>query len=407
MAVKIEVRHNLSDLELAKSLATVALAEDVAAPVMEILAKSWREYEIPDRYMREIVESMTRRLRTILEVLGRNLEKWFAYRFRSDINKSWLRKSPPRPPLLLSQAEIDELKRLIELHFKKAMGLGIKGTERWNIPKDIEERWKRAGIILPAVNLSAGIQDAYIAGRLYQVLRDGDSYEHMKQMARQLPMTRADQLAIEIARGNAATYITGYGEQLAKQAETMVLNHNKRILREIITKYLSRDLRHMPFAPEGLLTLNWAELKALPTDKIATSWRQLATEIYNAFRQEDPTRDWHRVAVSETRYSQNLGTLQSLQESGVEEIYYLVQPDACKHCKALYLEPDGVTPKIFKLKDILQIITITGGMNVGRKASKIGDPDEGWMPGALVHPWCRCRPRPVVPGMKPISLQFT
>ena len=405
MAVKIEVRHNLSDLELAKSLATVALAEDVAASVMEMLAKSWREYEIPDRYMREIVETMTRQIKTVLGILGQNLEKWFAYRFRSDLNKSRLWKSPPRPPLLLSQAEIDELKRLIELHFKRAMGLGIGGAEQWNIPRGIEERWKRAGIILPDVNLSRGIEDAYISGRLYQVLRDGDSYEHMKQLARQLPFTRADQLAIEMARGNAATYITGYGEQLAKQAETMALNQNKRILRDIVTKYMSRELKQMPLAPEGLLTLNWAELKTLPTDKIATSWRQLSTEIHNVFRQEDPTRDWHRVAVSETRYSQNLGTLHSLQEDGIEEIYYLVQPDACKHCKALYLEPDGVTPKVFKLKDILEIIAETGGMNAGRKASKIGDTKEGWMPGALVHPWCRCRPRPVIPGMKPISLQ--
>ncbi len=404
--MKIEVRHNLSELELAKSLATVALAEDVAAPVMEMLVKSWQEYEIPDRYMREIVEVMTSRVKTILDILGRNIEKWFAYRFRWDLNKSrLLRKSPPRPPLLLSQAEIDELKRLIELHFKRAMGLGIRGTEQWNIPKAIEERWKRSGIILPDVNLAGGIEDAYISGRLYQVLRDGDSYEHMKQLARQLPLSRADQLAIEMARGNAATYITGYGEQLAKQAGTMALNQNKRVLRDIVTKYMARDLKQMPFAPEGLLTLNWAELRTLPADKIATSWRQLSTEIHNVFRQEDPTRDWHRVAVSETRYSQNLGTLQSLQEDGVEEIYYLVQPDACRHCKALYLEPDGITPKIFKLKEIMGIIAETGGMNVDRKASKIGDIKEGWMPGALVHPWCRCRPRPVIPGLKPISLQ--
>jgi hypothetical protein len=77
-------------------------------------------------------------------------------------------------------------------------------------------------------------------------------------------------------------------------------------------------------------------------------------------------------------------------------VYKRPMPTACAQCKYLYLMPDGVTPRLFKLSEM-----ISNGTNVGRKPH----PTKGGkvVPGGrvdgqetlkavagLVHPWCAC-----------------
>jgi len=52
----------------------------------------------------------------------------------------------------------------------------------------------------------------------------------------------------------------------------------------------------------------------------------------------------------------------------------------CPHCRRLHLESDGVTPKIYRLSDVL-----ANGTNVGKKA------DDWQMVINVVHPNCRCQ----------------
>jgi hypothetical protein len=70
-------------------------------------------------------------------------------------------------------------------------------------------------------------------------------------------------------------------------------------------------------------------------------------------------------------------------------VFKRTRPDACSYCKLLYLKPDGVTPRVFRLRDLL-----LAGTNVGRRAgrpTRSGKSRTEWraVVGG-VHPFCQC-----------------
>ncbi|MHB1419307.1 MAG: hypothetical protein ACYCX4_06905 [Bacillota bacterium] len=412
--MKLEVKHNLNREELAKSLAAVAIAENVEELVGEALVKSWEDYEIPERYMREIVANVREDFRHIIDILGRNLEKWFNEYFPAT---NVLKKA--RGGLYLSQSQIEELKTLIEQHFRNVIQVGT--NVKWDVPKELERKWKDIGLIRPEVKIT-GIRDAYVAGRLAQVLKDGDSYAKMLELAKSKPFSRVDVLAIRSAEENAAKYVRGFEDRVASEVEQRVLTKNKQVVNRIISQYMKGDLKEtqlevrrkpladllQPWQQEQSMDLTWmpAEIRAVETGRLVQGWRDLGRELYTRMFSSEMGRDWMRVAVSETRYAHNMGTIRDMQERNVKKIYYLVQPDACKYCKRLYLEADGVTPRIFDIDEILENIDKTGGMNVDRRPGMIGDEDLGWLPNALAHPWCRCRPREYIEGVGPVTQRY-
>jgi hypothetical protein len=74
------------------------------------------------------------------------------------------------------------------------------------------------------------------------------------------------------------------------------------------------------------------------------------------------------------------------------------RPDACKFCKLLYIRPDGVTPRVFKLSDLL-----ANGTNVGRRAgrpTRSGRSRTEWKATiGAVHPFCQCELHVLPDGM--------
>ena len=66
-------------------------------------------------------------------------------------------------------------------------------------------------------------------------------------------------------------------------------------------------------------------------------------------------------------------------DKGDTLVYKRPASDACAKCKQLYLESDGVTPKIFKMSDLL-----SKGTNYGKRQSD-------WVPTlGVIHPNCMC-----------------
>ncbi len=383
--MQVNVRtKNVTENELAKALVGYILHEHMSDDVIDYLRKSddhKNEHEpIPERYMKAIVKRMQTLFTQLRVRLDNNLMKWFTSLGES---KRWGKKKT-RMIGHLSDDEIDELRRLIESHFKLAIGVDIR------LPDEVKKKWKANGIVLPPQgNMESGIVQSYVSGRLHTILKATDSYETMLKMARQFVPTRQDQLIIDAAKANAAKYMVGYGRKLADLAEDMLLEHQKGTVHDIVQRYFSGELTHTTYNAEGF-TPQEVESQ-LATEKSVQGWRELATELKNRFKATDISRDWDRIAVSETRYASNLGALVTIQEEGggdADEImlYYHVHQKACKYCKKLYLHEDG-TPKLFPLAEILHNVQETGGMNVGLKASLIGEPG-GWVPNALAHPHC-------------------
>ncbi|UOF90798.1 hypothetical protein LSG31_00500 [Fodinisporobacter ferrooxydans] len=392
-------RKNINNIELAKALIGVMNSEGIAHEVLENLKKSEdhnHDEPIPEKYIRSIVSKMNEEFNSLLMTLFRNIDKWFAYVSRK--GKSFLRKAENEPPPLLSQEQIDELKMLIESHFRAAIGI------RYNIPKDLQKRWAKAGIEKPDEDLETWIRQAYVAGRLADVLTNSSTYAEMVRMVKKLPLSRMDRLVLDAAKQNAAKYIKSCGVKFGDVAEEVILNNNKSALHDIVQGYFSGDLKHTTYNAERLSPEEVQHL--LSTDKQVKGWRELSTELKNRFKAADMSRDWDRVAVSEIRYATNLGRLVNIQVEGGGDpdeidVYYHVQPTACKYCKELYLEPDG-TPKIFKLSEILRNVQETGGMQIGLKASRIGE-EGGWVPNALAHPFCHCYMVRYIKGYKMIT----
>ncbi len=390
MQVKVKTQ-NVNPDELAKALSGYIIHEHISDDVIDYLRKSDghdHEHEpIPERYMKTIIRRMNEAFERLRKRLGINLDKWFEM-VGGQKKGIWRRTREKRIPYALSDDEIDELRRLIESHFKLAIGVNVQ------LPKDTQKKWQKAGIKLPKGDMERYVIDSYVSGRLHTILENNDSYETMKQLARKVPMSRQDELIVEAVTKNAAKYIVGYGRKLADLAEDMLLDRHKGLLHDVVQRYFSGELTHTAYNAEGF-TPQEVESQ-LATGKSVHGWRELSTELKNRFKAVDVGRDWDRIAVSETRFASNLGALMTIQEEGGGDaqstfLYYYVHPSACKYCKQLYLHEDG-TPKLFPLSEILHNVQETGGMNIGRKASLIGQPG-GWVPNALAHPNDQCIPQ--------------
>lgn len=95
----------------------------------------------------------------------------------------------------------------------------------------------------------------------------------------------------------------------------------------------------------------------------ANTWQKFASELHG--KMDYKARDWQRVAYTELVDSQKQGAAhRKLEESRSDGLVYkMPMPTACSQCKHLYLLPDGKTPKLFRLKDMLN-----NGTNIGCKA---------------------------------------
>lgn len=398
--MQIRVRKkNINEQELAKALAGYIQQENIVDSILERLIKS-DDHEhkdpIPEKYIRYIGERIKKEFRSLMSTLTHNLDRWFSFVSMKPSGLFGWRKKAKLPQL--SDEEMNELRQLIEGHFRAAIGLGF------NVPNDTQKRWKKAGIQAPTENIEQWITRSYVAGRLSEVLDNNNSYADMLREAKKLRMSRQDELMLEAAKQNSAKYIKGYGKKLADIAEEVMLQNHKNNISKVVQSYFSGDLKHTTYNGEGFSPQEVDELIA--TEKEVKGWKELSTELKNRFKAEDIGRDWDRVAFTEIRYATNTGRIMNIQvEGGGDpedvELYYNVQPTACKYCKKLYLKEDG-DPKIFKLSEILQNAEETGGMNIGLSAGKIGETG-GWLPNIVSHPHCHCAMNRLIPGFKPIK----
>jgi hypothetical protein len=284
----------------------------------------------------------------------------------------------------ITPQQIESLKLLVRQHYLAHLAPDAR-VAFWAVPQRVKDHWVELGVVGPTgtYNALASIDDAVVAARVAELLEHGTSYRRMVELAQERPQTHLQELARQIAREHAGYAIGRMADRHGDLAATQGLGSFQSDFGAILAQFLA-----------GRLTQG---------DRQVRGNRDLARALRQRFTIEggDIERDWLRVAVSETRFAFNYGTFVHYMEQGYEEVYYVVQKDACPHCKRLLLMPDLATPRIFRLDDIIEDLARGGGMNVGRKASLIGK-EGGWLPTALIHPWCRCRPVPYFRGLPPI-----
>lgn len=376
--MKLQVAHNLSDTELARSLWAVARAEGVAAHVAELLKAE--PVKLPDeQYLREMILRLAAKHQPQRRAAARNVLAWLDRATAPGV----LAKA--RPGLALTAAQIEELRKLIAAHWAPQVG-ALGPPDAWAIPKAVWARWRLAGVVVPTLTIPE-IRDAFVAGRLYQVIERGNDYADMLRLAARAPLGRPQRLALDFAEAQAARHMTGFGERQGDEAARAALLANQGLTRDVIAQYLQGTLKvthPQEGPPHDLLP---QERQALSTDRVVSTWRGLAAELRKQFLATDPARDWLRLAHTEVTLAHNAGRLLAYEEHGLTKLRAWVQPDACEYCKRLLLHPDG-TPRTFSVAEIRRNFQATGGLNMGRTASRIGEPG-GWIvTGGVLHPWC-------------------
>lgn len=260
----------------------------------------------------------------------------------------------------LTRAQINKIKSIISDHMEVLMQLTTGDghpspalLRKLKLPKDITDL----------------ITSSYQYGRL-GVLKGKDlsamSSRDVKALMRALKLTPAQKSSLERVKLKAQQSIDSITQKITSNVVTLALQSDLSMwsaVKDIIPAALENDT---------------------PRYKVIQQLRE---------KTGDMQRDWHRVAHTEMWDAKLQGEAEAilnnespLSKNGAETLVYKKPaPNACAKCKQLYLEKDGVTPKVFKLSELVAM-----GTNYGKKQAD-------WVPTlGVLHPNCMC-PLSVMP----------
>lgn len=212
-------------------------------------------------------------------------------------------------------------------------------------------------------NVADLITTAYKYGKL-GVLQGKDlstmSESDVKNLMRNIKLTKPQQYSIEHAK---------------IKAQQSIDSITQRITSGIVTAAVQSDLSMWQAVKE---TIPSAVENNTPRYKVIQELRE---------KTGDMMRDWHRVVHTECWSAKCQGEAEAImngesplsKDKGETFIYIRPSHNACNKCKQLYLEKDGVTPRVFRLVDL-----IANGTNYGKKQAD-------WKPCIPpLHPNCMC-----------------
>lgn len=183
----------------------------------------------------------------------------------------------------------------------------------------------------------------------------------MKELKRKnyLPLSYAENQALERIKYNSYNEIKGLGNKWAKDLRTIIIegDPSRRKLQQRIIRDTAKQ------AVSNRETFKW-----------------MSSEL--GHKTGDWARDWDRVSDFILHDAHDHGRAHDLirQDGEDAKVYKHVFDHACKHCVKLYLTSGAHSrPRIFTVSELL-----ANGTNVGKKVK-----DWKAVIGAT-HPWCRC-----------------
>ena len=260
----------------------------------------------------------------------------------------------------LTKAQIAKIKKIITEHMEVLMKIVVGDG------KPSPELLRKLGLPKEVTDL---ITDSYKYGKL-GVLRGKDlskmSQSEVEKLLKKLTLTKHQQKAVEYLQ--------------IKTQQSIDTLHAK-VLANVMNAVVQDQLNM------------YETVKKVVPDAVAEH-----TERYKVIQQlreqsGDWARDWHRVAHTEMWDAKVMGEANAIidNESPVSKkgsetlVFKRPGPNACAQCKKHYLESDGITPKVFRLSDLM-----ANGTNYGKKTAD-------WKPTVgILHPNCLC-PLSVMP----------
>ena len=259
---------------------------------------------------------------------------------------------------LLTPEQLQEIRQIVEDHHD-AFVVNTVGPEV--VAPEVLARLRDQGLVNVKVE---SVKDAYIYGQLMAMMQSSQiasmSYEQFKQHVRRnpIPLSEAEIHAVRMAQMNAGQYCKGLGNRVNIATGDILIEADAALRAR--TEGIIRDAT----------ALNIVRRETVQRLKSDLGW---ATK--------DWARDWARIAVTEKQTAMQRGVADHYRAryGGDVLVAKRPMPDACRHCKRVYLGPDG-QPRIFKLRTLEE-----NGTNVGRKAND-------WLAVVgTVHPHCQCQ----------------
>ena len=263
----------------------------------------------------------------------------------------------------LTKTQIAQIKKIITEHMEVLMKIVVGDG------KPSPELLRKLGLPKEITDL---ITDSYKYGKL-GVLKGKDlskmSTSEVEKLLKKLTLTKNQQKSIE--------YLQVKTQQSIDTLQAKILAN---VMNTVVQDQLNMYQTVKKVIPEAM------------ADPIERTERY---KVIQKLREQsgDWERDWHRVAMTEMWDAKVMGEANAIidNESPLSKkgkdtmVFKRPAPNACAQCVKHYLEPDGVTPKLFKLSDLM-----ANGTNYGKKTAD-------WKPTVgVLHPNCMC-PLSVMP----------
>lgn len=382
----ITFEHNLSNDELRKAIAGMAIGSGIEQEVLDTLLKARACDDTPKeprtRAMLELYAAMQAEFRQAQA----DIERYVA---------GGLRKSVPE----LTPDQIRQLQQLIEDRYG-FIAAQLQSVD-YHPPVDLLYRWQQMGLVshtvTPETFMAAisgdmhFIRNAYMMGKFIEAVETGKSFSEVIGLAAHAPLLAPDLHAIQVAEQQTAMYLQDNAKDIATKIGQLAIQKRNEQIRQMAIDFHGRKLKRTVLDREAK-----EEAGEYIPDRYVENWQQFKSELHQAMA--DKSRDWDRVAYTELGDAQRQGQAMRLLEDGNVDklVYKMPMPTACAQCKFLYLMPDG-TPRLFKLSEM-----IGNGNNVGRKPHSVrgGKVAEGGRQdgqetlkavAGTVHPWCQCQ----------------
>jgi hypothetical protein len=268
--------------------------------------------------------------------------------------------------MLLTDAQIHEIRQIIADYHTAFVANYVDPKA---VQKEVLDKLKKKGMIKPKVS---SVEEAYLYGQVLARMDDPKTakmpYDTFKEHIRKQPVPLSDieQRSVAAAYNNAAIYCHGLGNKVNQSSNAIMIEHDAELRRRL----------------QGIIRDKTAENSAR-----RESLGNLKSDL--GWASKDWTRDWDRIAITESHNAMQQGVQDSITEKFGDDAMVAKIPmsDACQHCKRLYLGPDGA-PRIWKMSDLAK----NGHTNYGRKTA-----DWKAVTGST-HPHCQCQLIRIPPG---------
>lgn len=254
----------------------------------------------------------------------------------------------------LTRSQIRQIQRIINDHMEVLMQITTGDG------KPSPRLVKKLGLPEAIVDL---ITTSYKYGKL-GILQGKDlstmSESDVKKLMRNIKLTKSQQNSVDYSKIKAQQSIDSLSQRITSSVVTMAIQSDLSMweaVKEVIPAAMENDT---------------------PRYKVIQELRE---------KTGDWERDWHRVAHSEMWDAKLQGEAEAImndesplsKDKGETLVYKRPAHNCCNKCRQLYLEKDGVTPKVFRLADLM-----ANGTNYGKKQAD-------WLPTlGILHPNCMC-----------------